>query len=104
MLHLILLMCCSGEGHMACGTLCMCFLAGCLPPSLHHAQVQRPDDSEDTVRTRLVQYNMHVEAVKGASADMLVAVDGDRPEAAVWADVETALLATQRAKRVAASQ
>ena len=81
-----------------------CQLPGCLPASLHHAQVHRPDDSEETVRTRLVHYNMHVEAVKGAFADKMVAVDGDRPEAAVWADVEAALLSARRAKLAAASQ
>lgn len=51
----------------------MCPLPRCLSASLRDAQVQRPDDNEETVHARLVHYNMHVGAVKEAFTQ-----DGDR--------------------------
>ena len=66
-------------------------------------QVQRADDTEETVRTRIVNYKMHVEAVREAYSARLAAVDGDRPEAAVWEDVQAALHTAARAAASAAA-
>lgn len=65
-------------------------------------QVQRADDIEDTVRTRLATYKRHAEAVAAAYAGKAVAVDGDRPEAAVAEAVQAALQAAAEGAEAAA--
>ncbi|GAB4813463.1 hypothetical protein N2152v2_000509 [Parachlorella kessleri] len=60
--------------------------------------VQRSDDTEDKVRTRLVAYHQHVAAVVDRYRDMLVEVDGNRSMEHVWADVEAALTGKQLEK------
>lgn len=61
------------------------------PSPPHTLQVQRSDDTEDKVRTRLVAYHHHAAAVAERYAQQRVEVDGDRDMEQVWADVEAAL-------------
>ncbi|KAL4424124.1 hypothetical protein ABPG75_001425 [Micractinium tetrahymenae] len=69
------------------------------PPEIADRLVQRADDTEETVRRRLINYKLHCEAVKSAPglAGRLVEVDGDRAEEAVGGDIRAALAAARSA-------
>lgn len=53
--------------------------------------VQRPDDSEEKIATRLQAYHAAIQAIKDQYADVAVDIDGDRPKQRVTEDIKRAL-------------
>ncbi|KFM24831.1 Adenylate kinase, chloroplastic [Auxenochlorella protothecoides] len=67
--------------------------------------VQRSDDTEEAVRTRLATYHANLDAVLGFYPDQIVQIDGARSMPEVYADIRAALDAAvaSKALRVAAA-
>eukprot|EP01023_Acetabularia_acetabulum_P023718 TRINITY_DN230_c0_g1_i1.p2 TRINITY_DN230_c0_g1~~TRINITY_DN230_c0_g1_i1.p2 ORF type:complete len:235 (+),score=58.30 TRINITY_DN230_c0_g1_i1:164-868(+) len=61
------------------------------PKEIVDRLIQRSDDTEEKLRTRLVQYNNNVNAVVGHYDSCLVRVKGDKPMEEVFVQIEQAI-------------
>lgn len=61
------------------------------PPEIVPRLVQRSDDTEEAVRTRLATYHANLNSVLSYYEDVLVQIDGSRSMPDVYADVKAAL-------------